>query len=147
MTGSYTPKDPVNWRTVNAVRAKREWVGLRDWVGWLCARYALDHHTIPPCWYLHGALVETLTALRDHHRWSYDREAPATAPAEWQRIFRDLEARLRDIASRTGCTRDQHRADVLGVWPEDTARWLEHVDADVADREAKERNAAFPAAG
>jgi hypothetical protein len=103
---------------------------LREWVEWFKDLYALDHRVVPPCWYLHGALADLLTALRDHHEYAFGELQPANAATEWHRVFRDLEPRLRDWASRTGCTRDQHRPDVSGDWPDDAAAWKRHVDAD-----------------
>jgi hypothetical protein len=130
---------PTDWRHVPSVEAANEWAKLRDWVGWCKHRYALDHRVIPPCWYLHGGLVDLITALRDHHEHAFGELQPATASSEWHRAFRDLEPRLRDWASRTGCTRDQHRPDVTVEWPDDTGRWNAHVADDEQQRLAAEQ--------
>ena len=49
-----------------------------------------------------------------------------------------LEQRLRDWASRTGCTTAEHRTDVVPSYPDDTDQWREHVAADTAAREQHE---------
>jgi hypothetical protein len=86
----------TDWRRLSASEAVEAWAELRECVVWLKNRYVLDHRVVPPCWYLHGALVDLLTALRDHHDYAFGELQPATAAGEWHRVFRDLEARLRD---------------------------------------------------
>lgn len=127
---------PTDWRAVSDQEAAELWPALRGWVEWFKDRFALDHRVVPPCWYLHGALVDLLTALRDHHEYAFTDVQPATAASEWQRVFRDLEPRLRDWASRTGCTRDVHRPDVTMEWADDTVRWEQHVRGDEQMRRA-----------
>ena len=117
----------IDWSCLDPEIAESEWWGLREWVEWLVQRYVLDFRVVPPCWYLHPGLVDVLSALRDHHRYSFDRLAQGTAAADWHLVFRILEARLREWASRTGCSRDAHRPDLAGEWPNDSARWREHV--------------------
>lgn len=134
-----TAGSPTDWRHLPPSEAEDEWAELQAWVKWLKDRYALDHRVVPPCWYLHDALVDLLAALRDHHEYSFGQLQPATAAAEWHRVFRDLEPRLRDWASRTGCTRDQHRPDLTVDWPDDAARWKAHVAHDKQQRLADEQ--------
>lgn len=130
---------PTDWRTVSSGAAARTWSELREWVEWFKDRYALDHRVVPPCWYLHPSLVDLLTALRDHHEYTFTELQPATAATEWHQVFRDLEQRLRDWASRTGCTRDEHRPDVTLEWAHDDARWKQHLADDQQHRTATER--------
>lgn len=129
---------PLDWRTIPAQEAEAAWQELREWVIWFTDRYRLDHRVVPPCWYLHGALVDVLSALRDRHRTDFDPLAPLSAPAEWHTAFQALEPRLRDWAARTGCTRDAHRDDMPITWPEDTERWNAHLAADRSEREHRE---------
>jgi hypothetical protein len=130
--------NPLDWRNVPAAEAEQRWRELREWVRWLKDRYALDHHVVPPCWYLHPALVDLLSALRDHHRAHFDRLAAPTNAAEWQLVFRNLESRLREWASRTGCSRDQHRPEPVIEWPDDDDRWTGHLTADTHARTTNE---------
>ena len=125
---------PTDWRTIPAQLAPALWAELRAWVTWLAARYGLDHHHIPPCWYLHPALVDLLTALRDQHRAAHHHLAQPAAPAAWQATLWQFEPRLRDWVARAGCTRDQHRDDLPITWPDDTTRWQAHVAHDQAAR-------------
>jgi hypothetical protein len=130
---------PTDWRAVSAGVAAEEWADLREWVGWFKDRYRLDHRLVPPCWYLHGALVDLLTALRDHYEHAFGGLQPGPAATEWHRVFVDLEPRVRDWVSRSGCTRDEHREDVSVDWPDDDARWKQHVWQDEQRRAALEQ--------
>jgi hypothetical protein len=125
-----TARAPFDWRMVAASAGADEWARLREWVEWFKDRYTLDHRVVPPCWYLHGALVDLLTALRDHHEYTFGELQPATSATDWHRVFCDLEPRLRDWVSRTGCTRGQHRPDVTVDWLDDAGRWKAHVVED-----------------
>jgi hypothetical protein len=127
-------RGPLDWRAVTAADSDDAWTELRDWVSWLTDRYVLDHRVIPPCWYRHGAVVDVLTALRDHHRCAFDDLQPPTAAGEWHRVFRDLEPRLRDWAARTGCTTTMHRPDVAVTWPDDRDDWAQHLHTERAAR-------------
>ena len=126
--------NPLDWATVPASEAEHRWRELRDWISWLKDRYALDHRVVPPCWYLHGPLVDLLSALRDHHREHFNRYATPSAAAEWHVAFRNLEPRLREWAARTGCSRELHRPDLIIGWPDDTERWRAHIAADARER-------------
>jgi hypothetical protein len=130
--------NPLDWRTVPAYETEQRWNELRDWVGWFKDRYALDHRVVPPCWYLHGALVDLVSALCDHHRVNFDRLASPSGATEWHIAFRNVEPRLREWAARTGCTRELHRPDVDIDWPDDAERWSNHVAADKHEREMRE---------
>jgi hypothetical protein len=107
-------------------------------VNWLRTRFGLDHRIIPPCWYQHPALIDLLTALRDHHRLAYDPVQPASGATDWHRTFRDLEPRLRDWASRTSCTPDTHRLDQPIPAPDDSVHWEQHQHADIRRRQQDE---------
>jgi hypothetical protein len=125
---------PLNWRAVTPDEAPDRWRALREWVDWFRAEFDYDHRVVPPCWYRHRALVNLLSALRDHWRFAYDPMNTAVAAADWHRALIVLEARLREWAARTGCTVAEHRPDVLADYPDDTTAWEQHIAADVAHR-------------
>ena len=131
---------PLNWRAVSAADARQRWRALREWVDWFRAEFGFDHRVVPPCWYRHRALVSLLSALRDHWLYAYDPMNTAVAAADWHRGLIAMEQRMREWASRTGCTIAEHRCDVLAVWPNDDAGWDLHVSADVVARQARETN-------
>ncbi len=132
---------PVSWRGLSSVEAKAAWARLRDWVEWFRQEFGFDHRVVPPCWYRHSALVSVLSALHDHWRSAYEPLATSAASSEWHRGLLPLEQRLRDWASRTGCTVGAHRPDVVAVYPDDKAEWAAHVAADVQARAQRERAA------
>ena len=130
---------PTSWRAISAHAAPGHWRDLRDWVEWFRVEFGLDHRVVPPCWYLHRALVNVLSALRDHWLSAYDPMGSPLGPADWHRGLMPLEMRLREWASRTGCTIGEHRADVSMVYPPDDEVWAAHVAADVAARARRDR--------
>lgn len=141
---------PVDWSTAASGDAELLWEQLRKWVEWFRREFAYDHRVVPPCWYLHPALVSVLSALRDHWACAYDPVNTPVGASEWHRVLIQLEPRLRDWASRTGCTAGAHRPDVLATYPDDTATWKAHVSSDIAAHKAREATGgddAEPAAG
>jgi hypothetical protein len=138
---------PVNWRSVVSGDAGGRWSELRDWVDWFRLEFAFDHRVVPPCWYRHRALVSVLSALRDHWVSAYDPLNTPVGASDWHRALMHLEVRLREWASRTGCTVGAHRPDVLAQYPDDTETWKAHVAADVAARAEHEMGTAVASAG
>lgn len=130
---------PVNWRETSSTDAKAAWACIRDWVEWFRREFVFDHRVVPPCWYRHAALVSVLSALHDHWRAAYEPLNTPAASSEWHRSLVQLEQRLRDWASRTGCTVGAHRRDVVALYPDDSAEWAAHVAADVGARAERER--------
>jgi hypothetical protein len=130
----------THWPSLPPEKAKSEWKDLREWVEQLQERFAhLDHHAIPPCWWRHNEHVEALLALRDHERVSYSQVAPATAPVEWIRAFRDIEALLRSWTAEFACG-SSHQEALGRLRKADYAGWEEHVADDLhrrGDRQAK----------
>lgn len=132
------PIVPTNWRSLSSAESSAAWRDLRGWVEWFRREFVLDHRVVPPCWYLHAALVSVLSALHDHWRYAYDPLNSLLGPSDWHRGFIQLEQRMRDWASRTGCTGSVHRPDVVVAYPDKDAEWAAHVAADAAARAATE---------
>lgn len=125
---------PLNWLEVSTDHAAEQWDRLRSWVSWLRSTFAYDHRVVPPCWYLHPAQVEVLSALRDHWLSAYDSLNSPAAASEWHRVLAQLEPRLREWAARTGCTAREHRPDLAPAPVDDRERWERHVQRDAARR-------------
>jgi hypothetical protein len=128
----------LNWRDVTPDDAPQRWKALRDWVDWFRAEFAYEQRVVPPCWYEHRALVNLLTALRDHWTHAYDPMNSAAGASEWHQVLVVLEPRLREWVSRTGCGLT-HRPDVLLDLPDDAERWAQHVARDVAARREEQQ--------
>ena len=129
-------RGPLDWRTLPAHDAVTVWGELRDWVGWLRAEFGFDHRVVPPCWYRHRALVSVLSALHDHWLAAYDPMSSLAGAGEWHRGLIQLEARLREWASRTGCSLGEHREDIATAYPPDHEAWRAHLAGDMAARQA-----------
>lgn len=131
ITWRIDPTDPQ--RTLDAATAQTQWQALREWVEWLVTRYALDHKTVPPCWYLHGAVVDELTALWGAWQLAYWPLGSSGDPVNWMQIFANTRMRLGEWCGRRGCRDGDHRPDRITVHAHD-ATWDEHVSRDCAAR-------------
>jgi hypothetical protein len=107
---------PVHLPSRTAQERERALTQLREWVAELVARFGIEPRVIPPCWERHNAMVEALLALRDHERASYAESAPPTAAVDWFRAFREIEARLIQLAAQTQCTIHEHRPNPTPDW-------------------------------
>ena len=127
----------THWPSLSPEEAESQWAELREWVETLQERFShLDHHAIPPCWWRHNEHVEALLALRDHERVSYSQIAPATAPVEWMRAFRDIEALLRAWTAELACGASHQQAPAR-LRKTDYAGWEEHTANDLHRRHAR----------
>jgi hypothetical protein len=127
---------PIHWPSLLPTESLGEWEDLRAWVERFVDRFAIDTRTIPPCWYRHNAMVETLAALRDHERGSYGDSTSKTTAVDWLRAVRDVEVFLRESASRTGCTAAEHRPDARARWSVDEGEWAAFIAHDQTQRSA-----------
>ena len=100
---------PVHLPSLTAAELHHTMGQLRDWVSELVDRFAIDARVVPPCWEQHLGIVEALQALRDYERACYTPQASPTAAVKWFRAFREIEARLVDLAALTHCTAHEHR--------------------------------------
>jgi hypothetical protein len=75
----------------------------------------------------HAALVSVLSPPHDHWRYAYDPLNSLIGPSDWHRSFMQLEQRLRDWASRTGCSAGAHRRDAVVDYPDDETEWTSRV--------------------
>ena len=138
LTGALTR--PVHWPEVPAERLAEEMEALRGWVERLVGRFSLDSHVVPACWWRHNHLVEALASLRDHERASYASASAATAPVEFHRALRDIEALLRTWVAELRCeaghdaTHDVARRLGAEGWDEWLAAETERRRAEAAAR-------------
>lgn len=131
------PPGPVHWPSLPAADTADEWAELATWVSGLQARFDLDAHVIPACWWRHNGHVEALAALRDHEAESYSPMAPASAAVAWLRALRDITALLQGWTAELGCAGGHHDGPPAPPAPSGPD-WDEHVTADVARRRRAE---------
>lgn len=128
----------TSWPAITSTDAGLAWDELLAWVTALQERFThIDHHVVPHCWWRHNGHVELLVALRDHERSSFSTSAPATAPMDFFRAFRDATAMLRTFTAELPCAR-AHEEQTVRPRPIATEEWESFVAADVARRQERE---------
>ncbi len=130
-------KCPTHWPSLLPDEAGSAWVDLRGWVESLVDRFALEVRVVPPCWYRHNTLVESLCALRDLERICFAPNASPSAAVDWFRGLREIEHRMSEACARTQCSVNQHRPDPVRAWISEQDLWQACVEADVADRKQR----------
>ena len=118
---------PVHWPSLTQTERLQAFSDLREWVEQLVDRFAIEIRVIPPCWHRHNGMVEALSALRDHERMSFSDHGSPTGAVDWFRAFREIELRLMDLAARTQCSVQEHRADAARGWPTNQHDWSVHL--------------------
>jgi len=131
------PHGPTHWPSLLPDEVRQAWVDLRDWVEALVDRFGLETRVVPPCWYRHNTLVESLSALRDYERICFAPNASPTGAVDWFRALREIEHRMSEACARTQCSINEHRPDPPRAWTTDQAPWQAFVEADLRDREQR----------
>ena len=112
---------PVDWNTLPADEAGREWRDLNEWVDWIRKSHGLPATVIAPLWHRHDEMVWELSAQHLSFRASYHRDAQPTAPAAWRRDFWDCQLRLRQMVAACGTRIDRDRPTRVTAWPGEPA--------------------------
>ncbi|MFI1203470.1 hypothetical protein ACH4VR_29245 [Streptomyces sp. NPDC020883] len=115
--GDRVPGAPVVWRKVDDAERDQLWSEFTGWVVEIADRYELTVDQLPrDCWWLHGGVVEELTALWTSHRSAYSTEEDTGASVY---LWHDAFARALDRISRSWlgeCTNGYHQ-------PRSRERW------------------------
>jgi len=109
-------RGPVHWPSLTDDEARDRRRELDDWVNHFVRRFAVEPRFIPPCWAQHSALVEILSALRDHERADYADTASPTAAMDFIRAIHDAEIFLADQVAKTQWSVAGHRDDLIAPW-------------------------------
>ena len=110
-------RGPVHWPSLTEHETRDRMHELDEWVRHLVRRFAVEPRIIPPCWAQHGALVEILSALRDHERADYADAASPTAAMDFVRALHDAQVFLSEHVAKTQCSVAGHRDDLMAPWP------------------------------
>lgn len=98
----------TRWRDMGDEDAPAAWDELRSFVDWLVGRYEIPSNLIPACWFLHGPVVEELSALRAAWDASFVVDTDGgLGPIGWHERFALVRVRLRE-AYRGDCSRGGH---------------------------------------
>ena len=137
---------PWTWRELDVDQARATWTALNSFVDWLVRRYDLAD-VIPHCWYLHGALIEELTALWASWTAAYlDPRAEPNAPIVWHERFAGFRERLSSW-DRMACAPCGHREGTPVDWEPDAEAFTSVVAEDLAGRPGAKCLARVSAAG
>lgn len=86
----------VRWREIAVEDRVDAWVGLRRWVDWLVAEFALPASVVPPCWFAHPQLVEELYAGMNMEYKAFEEQAPSMNPQMfWLPHLQQMTMRMR----------------------------------------------------
>nr|BFE55641.1 hypothetical protein GCM10020063_001670 [Dactylosporangium thailandense] len=102
-TGSPRP----SWFTADTDHAVTLLTDLTTWIADVLVRYTAAREALPPCWMLHGEVVEELLWLRD--AWTDAYQSPDPGPVgDWhERRMPGVMNRIRRYPGQN-CTYDEH---------------------------------------
>ena len=109
-------RGPIHWPSLTDAEASDRMEELAEWVRDLVRRFAIEPRVVPPCWAQHPALVEILSALRDHERADYADTASPTAAVDFIRALHDTQHFLAEHVAKTQCSVAGHRDDMIAPW-------------------------------
>jgi hypothetical protein len=115
------PVVPVNWNTLDSLRAEQEWWQLDAFVYWLRDDFGLTPQELPPMWHRHTELVWELSALRTSWLAAHGEDAHPGSPLMWLRDLGESRRRLRDWVQRCGTTLTEDRPTRRTTWPGEQA--------------------------
>lgn len=129
---------PVDWWKLDPDERAAAVQVLSVWVPELVRRYGLKEQVVPPCWYLHEALIQELLAFYQYR--NQQQVLPVSPPSAMQDLHYQLTltiARLRGWASETGCTEGEHRPTAIPTWAQPES--MSHATYTVQVREEIDR--------
>ena len=106
------PPQPIHWviDPTDPADHLARWKEFGTWAEWFLCHWEIDETVIPPCWALHGAMVEELTALWSAWQGAYTPTASPSAPAHWHETMGKAIGRLGALESAKRCSRnDLHK--------------------------------------
>lgn len=114
----------TRWRDLPTEERPAAWNELREFVQWLVGRYALASNVVPPCWFLHPALVEELSALRAAWEASFDVDTDGgLGPIGWHERFAVARERIVKYAYKGECARGTHMDTATVTLTVDEGEW------------------------
>jgi hypothetical protein len=108
----------VSWKDLSREERDALWTEFVVWVLWLADRYEVTNDQLPrDCWWMHGAVVEELTALWTSHQSAYATEEDAgSAPYLWQDAWSRAIERIGRLWLGGTCRNGQHRPRHRQPW-------------------------------
>jgi len=111
----------VCWDDLSREEREALWPEFVLWVLRLADRYEVPNDQLPrDCWWMHGAVVEELTALWTSHQSAYAAEEDAgSAPYLWQDAWSRAIERIARLWLGGTCRNGQHRPRHRQAWSDD----------------------------
>lgn len=108
---------PINWWRLDDEERAETLEVLSEWVPELVRRYGLRDSVVPPCWFLHEALVQELLALFQYrNQQQVEPTAPPSAMLDFHYQFDLAIRRLANWTTSTGCNSAEHHDTTPAVW-------------------------------
>ncbi|GAA1573173.1 hypothetical protein [Leucobacter aridicollis] len=108
---------PINWWKLDDEESAETLEVLGEWVPELVRRYGLRDSVVPPCWFLHEALVQELLALFQYrNQQQVEPTAPPSAMLDFHYQFDLAIRRLTSWTTSTGCNSAEHHDTTPAVW-------------------------------
>ncbi|UTX53306.1 hypothetical protein [Leucobacter aridicollis] len=108
---------PIDWWKLDDEERAETLEVLGEWVPTLMLRYGLRDSVVPPCWYLHEALVQELLALFQYrNQQQVQPTAPPSAMLDFHYQFDLAIRRLTNWTTSTGCNSAEHHDTTPAVW-------------------------------
>lgn len=132
------PGKPTRWRDLGPDDAMDYWPILDAWVRWWIEREGIPTSVVPPCWYMHGRIVEELTALERGYDTLYHPTSPGNGALSFRREVEASRIRLANHTTTLGCDAENHRDERPIDWlarADFAEAFREWVELDLTERE------------
>lgn len=128
---SYEP--PVDWWRLDDAERGETLAVVAEFTGELARMYGLREAVLPPCWYLHSAIIQELLALFQYrNQQQYLPISPPGAAIDFHIQLSACLTRLRSWVLQSQCNQREHNASEFSVWARtgsDAARsWQENFE-------------------
>lgn len=102
--------DVVNWRLADPAEISAQFEPLREFVDWLLEVFEVKGSVVPSCWWRHPPLVQELYGLYCFHAAAYPATDQGSGPLGFLERFNLAKARMREYATESRCSYDNHHA-------------------------------------
>jgi hypothetical protein len=131
---------PVDWWKLDAGERAETLQALAEFTAQLARMYGLRESILPPCWYLHPAIIQELLALLQYrNQQQYLPVSPPGAAIDFHIQLAACLSRVRSWVLQTQCNQREHNSSEYSLWAvagSDVALlWQEQFDAHIAHQE------------
>lgn len=105
------PATPIDWMKIDVLEKQETLQVLLEWVPKFVVSYHLVEQIVPPCWYLHEAMIHEILAIfqyRQQQQFELSLGPPPSAPIDFQYQLSLWTGRMRSLRGDSGCTSSNH---------------------------------------